>query len=310
MSDLRVVPVNHTDAPFALTTDHFAGHLEVRIKNFSGENPPGVEAKSDSEYFAPGSYGSSCTWSIAVQGRFDLDGLDADRLVFGNEFDKPIKDSLPYGTGLALQFFKVIDPNLKHDLYADKPWAFSPLLATMNRTRASRDDEQFPLHVTEDLTPLLTNTDGSLNNDIETDKNTVDNMRGGEHGVEKAHEFRRRWFSHQNNRQKVKVTKDVLITSDFCNGFIDFNTLSLNIPFSGGMSWDCKLALPFSPVREACPSDNDLRRPFSSGSEKVLGRPACSVRVQGQRDGNRLFRHPVSQVKSHCLAPQTGKISY
>jgi len=38
---------------------------------------------------------------------------------------------LPWGSGAALKFMHFIDPTLEHDLTSSKPWALSPLVATM-----------------------------------------------------------------------------------------------------------------------------------------------------------------------------------
>ena len=45
-------------------------------------------------------------------GRF-LRPTNADDCVFGNTFDKPIRDRLPFGTGAALKAISYIDPSLE-----------------------------------------------------------------------------------------------------------------------------------------------------------------------------------------------------
>lgn len=50
--------------------------------------------------------------------------VSADELVFGNIFEKPIRDSLPYGTSAALKAMHFIDPALQHDVWSDRPWAW------------------------------------------------------------------------------------------------------------------------------------------------------------------------------------------
>jgi hypothetical protein len=42
------------------------------------------------------------TWSMQMQGRF-LQPVSADDVVFGNLFQKAIRDYLPYGTSAALK---------------------------------------------------------------------------------------------------------------------------------------------------------------------------------------------------------------
>jgi hypothetical protein len=59
--------------------------------------------------------------------------VNGDDLVFGNVFERPIRDSLPWGTSIATKFMYFVDPTLELDVYADKPWALSPVLSTMNQ---------------------------------------------------------------------------------------------------------------------------------------------------------------------------------
>jgi hypothetical protein len=77
--------------------------------------------------------------SIQLQGRF-LKPANADEVVFGNVFSKPIRDHLPYGTSAALKVVRYIDPSLEQDVYADEPWAWSPLIATMNVVKVTKLD--------------------------------------------------------------------------------------------------------------------------------------------------------------------------
>lgn len=43
------------------------------------------------------------------QGRF-LKPTSADDIMFGNVFEKPIRDSLPWGTAIAMRFIKYETP--------------------------------------------------------------------------------------------------------------------------------------------------------------------------------------------------------
>jgi hypothetical protein len=48
---------------------------------------------------------SGMTYGIVVRGKF-LDAPTADEVVFGNVFERPIRDSLPWGTAVAVKFMK------------------------------------------------------------------------------------------------------------------------------------------------------------------------------------------------------------
>ncbi|POW20797.1 hypothetical protein PSHT_03082 [Puccinia striiformis] len=131
LDELSRVKVNaDRTGPLAIKTASFEGALTVRMKDFADHNGD-IYRDTETNYFANW---SDVTWSIQIQGRF-LQPTSADDCVFGNTFDKPIRDRLPFGTGAALKAISYIDPSLENDLYADKPWAWSPLLATMNYIR-------------------------------------------------------------------------------------------------------------------------------------------------------------------------------
>lgn len=249
---LTTVAVNHDERPIEINTDLFQGRIAVRIKNFTGSDPHGVEHRNDSAYFSA-NHGKNQSWSIQIQGRFKS-AVNADDLVFGNEFDQPIKDHLPYGTSVALQFVKLIDPNLEHDLYAQKPHAWSPYLATMPRINSIKLEQEpelvdkwpaFPSHpdyVQEDITSLIPPAMA------EKQKDTVANFKG----IDKAHEYRQRFLGNRAHRQDITLDQQQLITADFFNGFLDFNDLTLHIPFSGGLKFDLKKYWDGQPVRYIC----------------------------------------------------------
>ena len=250
---LQTVAVNHDDRPTVVDSDLFHGRIAVRIKNFTGSDPDGVEHRADTPYFNDG-HGKHQSWSMQIQGRFKTE-VNADDLVFGNEFDKPIKDHLPYGTSVALQFVKLIDPNLEHDLYAEKPHAWSPYLATMPRihstTLSGGEDGKFegwptfpthPEYVVDDISSLIP---PEL---AEKEKETVANLKG----IDKAHEYRQRFLGNKSHRQHITVGPEQIVTADFFNAFIDFNDLTLHIPFSGGLKFDLKKYWDGQPVRYIC----------------------------------------------------------
>jgi len=126
----------NTNTSHRIVTDAWEGELVVFIKGFNanGNEPSPPEA---AEYFGRGDRGG-ITWSIQTQGRF-LSPRSSDDVLFGNIFERPLK--LPWGTGAALKFMKYIDPTLSHDLTctaSQKPWALSPLVATMPYLRHTR----------------------------------------------------------------------------------------------------------------------------------------------------------------------------
>ncbi|KAF9239827.1 hypothetical protein BU15DRAFT_87839 [Melanogaster broomeanus] len=108
----------------AISSDQFEGKIAVYVKNF-------VNAEGrclTSEYFEREDR-RGITWSVQVQGRF-LQPHSANDILFGNIFDKPLKVTL--GIECGLKFMQFVDPTLEHNLTStSKPWALSPLIATM-----------------------------------------------------------------------------------------------------------------------------------------------------------------------------------
>ncbi|KAL0960228.1 hypothetical protein HGRIS_011862 [Hohenbuehelia grisea] len=116
----------NTTSSHTIQSDHFHGQVVVNIKGFDTDAQDSELGKED--YFGRVDR-QGITWSIQVQGRF-LTPCSADDVLFGNTFDRPLK--LPWGSGAALKFMRYIDPVLEHDLSSSsRPWALSPLIATM-----------------------------------------------------------------------------------------------------------------------------------------------------------------------------------
>lgn len=200
---LEVANVNDPAHPTHIANDYFEGDVVVRVKGFTGYVPSqktsGVE---DSEYFSA----TSDTSSVQFRGTIKAD-VNGNDLLFGNDFDNPIKDSLPHGTALGLKALKWIDPSLESDLYSEKPWAFSPLIATMNLLNTT----QQPAAAETKLTRIEEDTS---------------NLVG-----EKINVKQRRAHFADAEKRKGKDLKGLYVCGDFSNPFIDFNNLSISLPY-------------------------------------------------------------------------------
>ncbi|PKI84085.1 hypothetical protein MVES1_002023 [Malassezia vespertilionis] len=274
---LEILAVNHDDKPVVIDSGDFHGRVTVRIKDFRGVPAEGVPIAKNASYFSE-PYGDSMTYSIQAQGVFTEEVSAAD-LVFGNMFDHPLRDSLPYGTSIALRFASFVDPTIQHDLYADKPWAFSPLLATVYRAQANRaepgtwsahnvaktmfEDKAWPPFPTpdgeskehftrDDIAPLFKTYDNGelvVSKDLEKDKDAIASLGSPDQSV--ASHARAKWLGIKQHREDLMVTPDDVITVDFCNGYIDFNQLHLKIPY-GGLEFDLGKYYNGQPVRYVC----------------------------------------------------------
>ncbi|KAI8057839.1 hypothetical protein BDF22DRAFT_615749 [Syncephalis plumigaleata] len=240
------VPItpNDDECPGEVRGDQFEGQVWVRIRNceaFSASTAasgPGPESESSSDTTTPlapknADYfknASKMTFSIVIRGRF-RQLLASDNLVFGNVFDAPIR--LPPGAGLGVRMMRMlVDPGLEADLNAAKPWAWSPVLCTMNsiavRELSPEDGTGLPsLDKSDyDVTRPLPERNSLLFND----------------GMPRSASERRTYFALSANRQMVQLSPDYEYTMEFCNGLIDFNTLGLRLPGWGSISllsfWD------------------------------------------------------------------------
>lgn len=54
--------------------------------------------------------------------------------MWGNDFDAPIKDQLPYGFSIGYNILKyAVDPSIFGDVYAEKPYLYGPALTSFNK---------------------------------------------------------------------------------------------------------------------------------------------------------------------------------
>ncbi|KAF9432129.1 hypothetical protein BGZ76_011231 [Entomortierella beljakovae] len=138
--DLKPVNVNDDANPMFIESKEFVGQLVVRIRGLDkafgyaeAQEEDGLKTFPDSAWFTrPG--GNNNLSSVQISGRFKNE-WEGSEVVFGNQFEKPLR--LPPFSSIALKFIQFIDPGLKADIYCDRPWAFSPLIATMNTVNVS-----------------------------------------------------------------------------------------------------------------------------------------------------------------------------
>ena len=136
-SDQKPIPIN-TPEVTRISSGHLTANLQVRIQNYRGlpSNSP-----STSPYFsrAPHEhdlYSLSFTFTLK-------DSINGHDLVFGNDFDHPIRDKLPPGFQQAFNLVKwFIDPGLYGDVYAEEPYLYGPLLSSINVFRVGPKDDR------------------------------------------------------------------------------------------------------------------------------------------------------------------------
>ena len=142
--------------------------------------------------------------------------LSGNDLVFGNDFDRPIKDRLPPGTEAAFKIVKwAIDPGLEGDFYSDKPHLYGPLLSSINVLRvgpiASRKAEawEIPAHIHEDGIEEGGDGDGE---EVRKDKTMPDTAAA-----------RKKYYLKEEKRKEWDFEKGRVYRGDFFNPYLDFN---------------------------------------------------------------------------------------
>lgn len=71
--------------------------------------------------------------NISFKTAAGADGISGNDLVWGNDFDTPIRDTLPYGFSFGYKILKyAVDPSIFGDPYAEKPYLYGPALTSFN----------------------------------------------------------------------------------------------------------------------------------------------------------------------------------
>eukprot|EP01117_Protostelium_nocturnum_P001162 TRINITY_DN1147_c1_g3_i1.p1 TRINITY_DN1147_c1_g3~~TRINITY_DN1147_c1_g3_i1.p1 ORF type:complete len:284 (+),score=102.28 TRINITY_DN1147_c1_g3_i1:226-1077(+) len=239
INDLRAIEVNEEGNPVFLDSPEFTGRMLVRIAEFNGNSPKG-SAIPTSPYFK----GTQRCLSIQIQGRFKRQWT-VDDLMWGNEFQSKL--NLPKLTGAALKFIQAtIDPSLEAELHSDKPWARSPLIATMNTVRVDKAPDSEP--VSPDAPASLPEWPSPNAEHI-----TEDTTLAYEQKAPMDASARRKFFGKEVNRKACKVLPDQVYGFDFYNPILDFANFKVKIP-AVHLSVNMMKYYSGEPIRYACKS--------------------------------------------------------
>lgn len=96
-----------------------------------------IEGPTTSPYFKDAAHTSdrlSIQLNISFKKQAEADGtITGNDLVWGNDFDTPIKDKLPYGFSFGYKILKyAVDPSIFGDPYGEKPYLYGPALTSFN----------------------------------------------------------------------------------------------------------------------------------------------------------------------------------
>lgn len=244
MADKYILSVtagpNYTDqTPISINTEsathidspHLTANLNVRIQNYRGlpKNSP-----KTSPYFSHPKHTSDLySLGFTFTPKENLNGHD---IVFGNDFDHPIRDKLPPGFNQA---FKIatwfIDPGLYGDVHADEPYLYGPLLSSINVLRIGpKDDKEQEkieeVRANEDVLVFEEGADG--------DGKEVREAQG----IPGETPARQKFFLQEGNLRGFEFEKGREYSMDFFNPYLDFNgglSILSNALGRRGLRWLC-----------------------------------------------------------------------
>ncbi|KAF2837094.1 DUF1769-domain-containing protein, partial [Patellaria atrata CBS 101060] len=233
ISTQSTVLVN-TSIPTTLTTPHLSVRLHVRVANYRGLPH---SSPNTSPYFSHPAHRSD-RYSLQFSFVFNED-VNGDDLVFGNDFDHPIRDRLPYGTQMAFNFAKKwVDPGLYGDFYADEPYLYGLLLSSVNVLRVGGLEGKEKTR-REGKENTVETEEVKEDREISDEEEVGILEEGGENGGEEVRDIfevpraaakRMAHFLQEEKRKEFILEKGRRYECDFHNPYLDFNDFSLKLP--------------------------------------------------------------------------------
>ncbi|KAF2000185.1 DUF1769-domain-containing protein [Amniculicola lignicola CBS 123094] len=212
----------NSEKPVLVSSDHIDARIHIRIKDFRGL-PKG--SPSVSPYFkTPNHIYDRYSISFSFTPKSTISG---HHLVFGNDFDHPIRDRLPPLFDKAFGIVKWwIDPGLDGDVMADEPYLYGALLSSINVLRIGDKPTE----------KSSANTDGKEGEEGEVvvyeegaDGNG-DEVRQA-HSIPAAAAQRQKHFLNEQHRTKFEFEEGREYSCDFFNPYLDFNEFALKIGY-------------------------------------------------------------------------------
>ncbi|KFY33577.1 hypothetical protein V494_07496 [Pseudogymnoascus sp. VKM F-4513 (FW-928)] len=216
----ETVTVN-TAEPISIKSEHTDVALNIRIQNYHGLPHSSPE---HSPYFSIPEY-TKHQYSISFSFT-PSEAIPGDDLVFGNDFDHPIRDRLPPAFGSAFKIVKwAVDPGLEADVYADKPWLFGKFLSSIDKLwLGSKNGESAgPKKGGE-------NFDDKIGILVEEGGAADGLAYRKEKGIPDTAAARKKHFLVEGNRKGFEFEAGRPVFVDFGNPYLDFNKFALKLP--------------------------------------------------------------------------------
>lgn len=209
----------NTDTATTFENEFMRTSIKVRIRGYEGL-PRG--SRPYSPYFEDPMHAKD-QYSIGFSfvPKKDLDSLD---IVWGNDFDHPVRDRLPpaalFNTAMKI-VTHIIDPGIQADAYADEPWLYAPAVSTLmilNMGDKSEEYQDGEIPHAADHQPLQEGAEGN------------GHAYRQFHGLPENNNKRRKHLLNEKNRERFILEKDRLYQADFFNPYIDFQKFKLKLP--------------------------------------------------------------------------------
>jgi len=207
----QLVSVNDAK-PISIESEHMKVDLNVRIQSYRGL--PHSAPRTSAYFDLPPHDKNKDQYSICFRftPKSTINGND---LVFGNDFDHPIRDRLPPGFNTAFRIVKwVVDPGLDGDVYADKPYMYGPAASSVNTLHIGKGEEIHP-------EAGLIFTEGGDDEGVKSRK---------EKGIPETEAARKKHFLVEENRKQWDWEEGQSYGCDFFNPYLDFNAFALRLP--------------------------------------------------------------------------------
>ncbi|PYH81336.1 DUF1769-domain-containing protein [Aspergillus uvarum CBS 121591] len=202
-------------SPIRIRSPHLTADIWVRIKEYTGY--PEGSPPSNPYFTQPAT--SANRYSITLSLTFHKD-INGDDLLFGNDFDHPIRDYLPPGFGAAFKVVKtMLDPSIDGDAYNDKPYLYSPALASWNQFR-----------IGEAIPPSRSKEAPGA------DRLILEGAEGS--GVQVREQYglpgdaaaRTKYFRDEERRRGFGFEAGRVYEADFGNPYLDFEEFAIHVP--------------------------------------------------------------------------------
>ncbi|KAK3217474.1 hypothetical protein GRF29_1g3196388 [Pseudopithomyces chartarum] len=208
----------NTEKPINISSEHLDARIHVRIKDYRGypEGSPSV-----SPYFStPQHPYDRYSISFSFTPKRSINGKD---LVWGNDFDHPIRDRLPPLFDKAFGIVKWwIDPGLDGDVYGDEPYLYGALLSSINVLRVGNKPPQKPDAAEAKEGEVVVYEEGAEGDGEDVRK---------ELGIPAATAQRQKHFLNETKRKDFMFEEGREYKCDFFNPYVDFNEFALKIGY-------------------------------------------------------------------------------